>query len=526
MTPRRAALAVCAVLTLFLLLAAMAAPPLVGLYHDDGIYVGGAVSLASGEGYLQPHLPGAPPQTKYPPLYSMLLVPMAWIAGTDPAAVGWYRLPGLACLIGVVWLLPGLLRRWGMEGRAPAVATALTILSPLVFQASFHVMSEAPFMLIVVALLRLWPKAEESPGTGVWLGLAGLAAASVLCRTIAITLGPALVWGAWQRRREWAAWLPVAGLGVATLGWMLYARSARPEPGAFGPLYDYYVGYGSWVQGPSGLFTVVAGNIAGLLSGVGLATTGIRELGAGAGVSLVAGLILGVPVVAGGWFARRDAGMALPLLFGAATISLVLLWPFPPERFLLPLTPVWLWCGWRLCNDLIEAEKIPATALKSCAAVCGGLSLLACLLGFPSRGGLPLLDHKLDAKGYAAAAQWIRANTPEGAVFVSDQDPWLWLATGRRCLPPGVSMPMQRYRGEPEQPELDRMWARAMAELERAGARYVAVSLDWSPEYQALWDRPLRMERRYTIVYGTPPTGVWIYDLQQPGPGPAAPPPK
>src|SRR5262249_27500745 len=44
-----------------------------GEYHDDAIYVTTAKALAEGEGYRQTFLPGAPPQTKYPPLYPALL---------------------------------------------------------------------------------------------------------------------------------------------------------------------------------------------------------------------------------------------------------------------------------------------------------------------------------------------------------------------------------------------------------------------------------------------------------------------
>src|SRR5262249_4735789 len=44
-----------------------------GEYHDDAIYVSTAKALAEGEGYRQTFLPGAPPQTKYPPLYPALL---------------------------------------------------------------------------------------------------------------------------------------------------------------------------------------------------------------------------------------------------------------------------------------------------------------------------------------------------------------------------------------------------------------------------------------------------------------------
>src|SRR5262249_36501777 len=47
--------------------------PVCGESHDDAIYVTTAKALAEGEGYRQMFLPGAPPQTKYPPLYPALL---------------------------------------------------------------------------------------------------------------------------------------------------------------------------------------------------------------------------------------------------------------------------------------------------------------------------------------------------------------------------------------------------------------------------------------------------------------------
>src|SRR5262249_21956440 len=75
----------------FYVTAILPSPPLVGLYHDDGIYIGSALSLARGDGYRIPHLPGSPLQAKYPPLYPLVLLPIAWIVGNSPTAIGLYR---------------------------------------------------------------------------------------------------------------------------------------------------------------------------------------------------------------------------------------------------------------------------------------------------------------------------------------------------------------------------------------------------------------------------------------------------
>src|SRR5579864_5850291 len=50
--------------------------PLFGYFHDDTLYFSSAHALATGQGYIIPSLPGTPPQTKYPILYSWLL---SWV---------------------------------------------------------------------------------------------------------------------------------------------------------------------------------------------------------------------------------------------------------------------------------------------------------------------------------------------------------------------------------------------------------------------------------------------------------------
>ena len=51
--------------------------PQFGDPHDDAVYFVSAKSLANGGGYRIESLPGEPSQTKYPPLYPLLLS-LAW----------------------------------------------------------------------------------------------------------------------------------------------------------------------------------------------------------------------------------------------------------------------------------------------------------------------------------------------------------------------------------------------------------------------------------------------------------------
>ena len=77
--------------------------------------------------------------------------------------------------------------------------------------------------------------------------------------------------------------------------------------------------------------------------------------------------------------------------------------------------------------------------------------------------------------------------------MVSDQDPWVWLATGRQAIPPGRFDPLWRYHRETRSADLET----ALGEARRLGARWLLVSLGWNEEFQALWDEPLRLQPRW-----------------------------
>src|SRR5437763_16826735 len=48
---------------------------LVGVFYDDGLYVGIAYALSHGLGYVHPNLPGHPAAIHFPPLYPLVLTP-------------------------------------------------------------------------------------------------------------------------------------------------------------------------------------------------------------------------------------------------------------------------------------------------------------------------------------------------------------------------------------------------------------------------------------------------------------------
>src|SRR5689334_11131487 len=95
--PLLAAALVCAVA------ASLVAPYPVGIFHDDGVYLVLAKSIASGNGYRYLHLPGAPIATHYPPVYPLLLAALWTLAPRFPANLTIMLLANAALLGLVAW---------------------------------------------------------------------------------------------------------------------------------------------------------------------------------------------------------------------------------------------------------------------------------------------------------------------------------------------------------------------------------------------------------------------------------------
>ncbi|KAB2964902.1 MAG: hypothetical protein F9K18_07170, partial [Thermoanaerobaculia bacterium] len=152
----RAALRLGALLALVWAAAALAAvhPEAIGLFHDDGIYLATGKALAAGEGYRQIHLPGAPYQTKYPPLWPALLAVTWKVAPDFPANVLIFKALGIALWALVLPATQRLaLRTAGLSPAASLAAPALLAASPILFASTNFALSEPLFALLSTLVL-------------------------------------------------------------------------------------------------------------------------------------------------------------------------------------------------------------------------------------------------------------------------------------------------------------------------------------------------------------------------------------
>src|SRR4051794_11358107 len=83
-----------------------------GLFHDDGIYVVVAKSMSDGDGYHIVSLPSSPPQTKYPFLYSFLLSSVWKMNSKFPENIFALKAVNVVILTGIFFLSYALYRSY------------------------------------------------------------------------------------------------------------------------------------------------------------------------------------------------------------------------------------------------------------------------------------------------------------------------------------------------------------------------------------------------------------------------------
>lgn len=207
----------------------------VGVSPDSVRYLDAARHLAAGQG-LSTGLDGAvAPLTHYPPLYPLLLAPLAALETPEPESVRWLN---ALLLVATVCLVGGAAYR-GSRGSpgAAALGAGLVAAHPGVFRAHAHAWSEPPFFLLVLASLLLVSSHARRPDRR-RLVLAGiLAGVSVLARYAGVAVVAAGVLAtlfargrraAVERVRDGLGFLAAAAVPI--LPWALRTALVRGSP--------------------------------------------------------------------------------------------------------------------------------------------------------------------------------------------------------------------------------------------------------------------------------------------------------
>ena len=323
--------------------------PRFGDLHDDSIYYVSAKSLADGGGYRVESLPGEPSQTKYPPLYPLLLS-VAWHINPQfpnnlpiAAWISWLALP--AIMIQLLWLFP----RLGITGWRAWFLMLLVAVNPYMLVFSSTLVSELAYTALILAVMLLTERGTRTAIISAG-ALAGLAYLTRSAGIVFLMAGPLYLWIRHKRREAvlfGSAMLPFV------IGWTLWSRWHQvPTSDPTLIYYTDYFRYELYSISLRDLPLFLWRNIDGLLLGIGsLALPNIvssfvfKTVAQVIAVAMIAGVVR---------MARRGQGLLYGLLAAGSCVQLVV-WHFPPnERFVLPLLPL------ALAGLLTEMEHLSA----------------------------------------------------------------------------------------------------------------------------------------------------------------------
>ncbi len=490
-------------------------------FHDDGIYLATAESIATGQGYRHASLPTTPAQTKYPPLYSLVLAGVWRIAPESPANIPWLKGTSVASLILVVLLAAVLGRQVLGPGLGPPLLALLVGASPLVFPFTDYALTELPFLALCLAALVLAPGRDGDASSGRAIGLGVVCGLALLVRQAALPLVGAGVLCFALRRRWRSLALFVATAAAFLAPWLAF--KAAHGAAVSNPLLAYYTAYEPSVVelalgDPALGLQILLANVYYLWTALDLALY----------LTYVpAARILVYPVLLIGlWRLFRRPQAFLPA-FAILYTLLVLLWPWHPARYAIPLAPILplaVLVGTRALARRLAPESSRSTGERRARAALPWLPAL--LLVLMAGGWLSTFVRQVpgttrmaflarlpyDWRGFEETAAWIGANTAPDAVLATAYDPLYYLRTGRRGVRPWLHRPWTYFYpvGDPT-PDLGTA-EEIQPALEELGVTHLLVDpLDGYLEAEAAFELFRDLLASYDAPrYSDPPRLVFV----------------
>jgi hypothetical protein len=439
-------------------------PDRFGGYHDDGIYVVTAKALATGQGYRIISLPYEPAQTKYPPLYALLLSLIWRVHSQFPQNLPWMLMLSIAATLG---FLTATWRYLVTQGYATSwqalIVIAMTGLNAWTIVFATSLVSEMPYaMLSVLALFLAERYEKESRGwiaglvLGVIIGLAFLTRSSGISLVIAVAAYFAV-------RRLWSrALLPVVVSSLFVLGWGAWCHFNRTTVEGVNVAFytNYFRDVSEIVRSLQTLnnasrpemFLAIAGkNVLGLiLVSIPLVCSGLNNIwtpdshGALVLVSLFFMLVVFM-LIAVGVVRLLSGGARLLYFYLFFYLALHLPTPYTTyDRYLTPLLPfLLLFLITELSRLLVSVRnevklgrgfwsKLGSASVG--VAILGTMGVICC--GYVAGVGRQL--HRSEKLAGTAAEDrqvtgWISSHTESSDVLICYRDPVYYLYSGRKA---------------------------------------------------------------------------------------------
>jgi hypothetical protein len=411
-----------------------------GVYHDDAVYVSTAKALATGQGYRLINIPGSPPQTRYPILYPLALSAIWRIRPVFPdnlAALQWLTVAIGALAIAASHLYAIRVQR--CHPVAAAFALAICATSPALVYFNTLTLSEMPFLLtFVVALWVVAAESGRSDATRAHTFAAGiLLAFPALVRTVGLAIVAPMLYGL-RHRHGRVMWLGL-GAAIPLVVWTVWAWSAHeanPEVGR------NYVNYLTWwgEAGRRATGRVLAFNA--LMTATATADWLPQSWKAGGPAALwpLIGVVIWIVVAL-----RARASLTSSLV---AYVAVVLVWPWPSFRFIVPMWPLLLPVVW---DELRERFGLAVVVVASAILIGGNIVDLHHVsrdnqtTGYPAAPG-----QRVDVRwhSFERVFSWIRENSAANDTLTAGLDTMLFLYTGRPSIRAFAARPTALFYGD------------------------------------------------------------------------------
>jgi hypothetical protein len=466
-------------------------PGVVGVIDDDAVYSVTGKALAEGDGYRLVNLPGAPRQTKYPILYPAVLS-LAWRLG-DSLESRIFAMQATTTALASLALAMAYLYcvRFRVSARGPAFAGCLLAASApnLLFYCS-QTVSEMPFLaLLVLALWTTESRLRAPVGTAIAGSpppssagrdlLAGVALAlPYLSRTVGIVI-PIVAIGLLARTRRPVRWIVLGALCVI-LPWLVWVAGGVKigSDAVVGYQTDYFGWWranGSLVVALTNLFK--SGLAFAHIDLEGFARALYDRTDSARWILIVVGTFPWLVV------ARRSRSFELLPVTMLAYLALLCLWPWPPDRFLVPLLPFLGAFAFQAIRDGVArraSQSVGDVVLVLLAAGFlvanfGTLTSYASAARATQYPFIRLVEEPARWQTYQAAFQWLRERSKSDDVIAAGFDTMTALYTDRTTIRPFVIQPLSIYYDFPGLP------IGTSAELADHLAKYDARYLFLSP---------------------------------------------
>lgn len=405
--------------------------PAVGLFHDDGIYVLTSRALAEGEGYRLVDLPSEPAQTKYPPLFPLVLAIVWKLAPAFPENTA--LLKSVPFVFGLLWLYLSyrLLRRIDLSRTMAFAIVGAVAAAPSTMYLFTTLLSETLFAALCMASLLFAETLDTAKGS--LRSRVILAAAFAALATLARLAGVALVLavlGWLLTRKQWKpALLFVLVVGILLAPWVLWV-AGNPSAGYYGS-----ANYASWnILSPSVTASIGDKLTVAFKNAIWIFTAPSLAWEAPMAVFPVLTLLTAALLVAGTF---RTLPRNRPTFwFVVAYLGLVVCWAWPPHRFVITILPLVLWLMLQGLPVRFRSSRPFALVVVALVVTVPCVFLLYRNVNIAGeRGTLPWTIAEVENwSEIRQVADWIRSNTDPKTIVVGNLDPAYFLLTDRKAM--------------------------------------------------------------------------------------------